>query len=70
MPRTTSMPYTNTDVEKTARQLFEEEAGRPWQVACGPRGPSSGSPLPAATEAEKESYRERARKKLDADDSR
>ncbi|MCE2563551.1 hypothetical protein [Komagataeibacter sp. FNDCF1] len=64
------MSPTDTDVEKTARQLFEEEAGRPWEVACGPRGPSSASPLPAATEAEKESYRQRARENLDAGGSR
>ena len=58
------MPYTSTDVENTARELFEEEVGRPWQTGSAIRGPSSDSPLPAATEAEQEAYRQKAHRKL------
>ncbi|WPP22846.1 hypothetical protein [Komagataeibacter rhaeticus] len=64
MPRTASMPHTSADVEKTARELFEEELGRPWRIGSPVRGPSSDSPLPAATEAEQEAYRQKAREKL------
>lgn len=58
------MPYTNADVENVARELFEEEVGRPWEIGSAARGPSSDSPLPAATEAEQEAYRQKAHEKL------
>ena len=62
------MPYSHADVEDTARTLFEEEAGRPWRIGSPVRGPASDSPLPAATEAEQEAYRQKALEKLKRQD--